>query len=86
MKGLGQTIFWASMFIEMDWSAWYDWAKVHRWSIEVSQYRNDKKGFLPHGKELSNIKCFDTSWAKTEIEISKICVPWYVHCQISPML
>ena len=32
------------MFIEIDWSAGYDWAKVHRWSIEVSQYQNDKKG------------------------------------------
>jgi hypothetical protein len=27
-------------------------------SIEESQYRNDKKEFLPHGKELSNIQVF----------------------------
>ena len=55
-------------------------------SIEVSQYRNDKKGFLPHGRELSNTQVFWHKMSKIEIEISKSCVPWYVHNQMYHVL
>ena len=45
-------MYWASISIEMDWGAWYGWAKVHRWKYWRESIQKRQEGVLAAWKRI----------------------------------